>query len=259
MRISIFNLNNKTSYKEEYIKIIKVLNNKCIEFKKDKYTYFEFINKYLFNNWKYRKTYLELNDYLDFIGININSKKINENTFINFLEFLLNMQILLESIKYYNDNVIFSSKAHSILFHNIPIILDSLNYQAYDIDDKVIIYKKDIVYSDLLESFPDELTELLLSYNDINNNGIKTKRLILNKLYNYISNDIDKYKSINTSLYNTIKLIITKMGVIGNMDKKYISLSNYKIRKYYDYCFKMICYLINSEHIIKIKEEIKNM
>lgn len=259
MRISIFNLDNKTSYKEEYLKILKVLNSKCIVFKSKKYTYFEFANEYLFNNWKYRETFLDLFEYLEFIGVKISSKKISESSFINFMEFLLNMQLLLESIKYYNDNIVFSTKASSILFHNIPLILDKLNYQAYDIDDKVIIYKKDIIYTDLLDTLSDDILELILSYNNVNNNGIKQKRLILNKLYNYLTNDIEKYKSINTSIYNTIKTIITKMGVIGDIEKKYIALSNYKIRKYYDYCFKMMCYLINSEYVYKIKDEIKNI
>ena len=76
MRISIFNLNNKTSYKEEYLKILKILNSKCISFKNKKYTYFEFTNEYLFNNWKYRETFLDIYEYLEFIGIKINTKKI---------------------------------------------------------------------------------------------------------------------------------------------------------------------------------------
>ena len=116
MRISIFNLNNKTNYKTEYIRIIKVLNSKCLTFKSNNYNYFEFVNTYLFNNWKYRKTYLELYEYLEFIGVNPNSHKINEESFINFIEFILNMQLLLESIKYYNDNITFTLKARSILF-----------------------------------------------------------------------------------------------------------------------------------------------
>ena len=161
--------------------------------------------------------------------------------------------------QYYNDNVVFSTKASSILFHNIPIILDKLNYQAYDIDDKVIIYKKDIIYTDLLDTLSDDILELILSYNNVKNNGIKTKRLILNKLYNYLLIDINKYKNINTSIFNTIKTIITKMGVVGDIDKKYSNLTNYKLRKYYDYCFKMVCYLINSEYVYKIRDEIKNI
>ena len=259
MRISIFNLNNKTTYKDEFIKIIKVLNSKCLSFKEKKYSYFEFVNEYLFNNWKYRGTYLDVYEYLEFIGVKQNTKKISEESFINFLEFLLNIQLLLESIKFYNDNIVFSTKASSILFHNIPIILDELKYQAYDIDDRVIIYKKDLIYSDLLDTISDDIVELILSYNNINNNGIKTKRIILNKLYNYLDENIDKYKNINTGIYNTIKLIVVKMGIIGNMDKKYENLTNYKLKKYYDYCFKMICYLINSENIYSMKEEIKNI
>ncbi len=259
MRISIFNLNNKTSYKSEYLKIIKVLNSKCLSFKKNDYNYFDFVNTYLFNNWKYRGTYLDLYEYLEFIGINVKSHKINQDSFVNFLEFLLNIQILIESIKYYNDNIVFNTKARSVLFHNIPIILDELGYQAYDFDDKVILCKKDITYTDLLDLVDDDISDLLLSYNNINNSGIKMKRIVLNKIYNYLCLDIDKYKSFNTSIFNSIKLIITKMGVSSEIDKKYISLSNYKLRKYYDYCFRLMCYLINSEYVYKMRDEIRNL
>lgn len=257
MRISIFNLNDNKTYKDEYIKIIKVLNSKCITFNKKTYTYFDYINTYLFNNWKYRGTYIDCFEYLNFIGVNINSKKITEDSFINLIEFILNIGILIESNKYYNDNTTFSVPARSIIFHNIPIILDKLNYQAYDLDDKVLIYKKDIDYEDLLEILPDDINELILSYNNINNNGIKTKRLILYKLYEFIEKDIEKYKSYNSSLITSIKQVINKMGVIGQIDKKYSHLSTYKLRKYYDYCFNMITYLIRTEQILKYKDELK--
>ena len=85
------------------------------------------------------------------------------------------------------------------------------------------------------------------------------KRIVLNKIYNYLCLDIDKYKSFNASIFNSIKLIITKMGVSSEIDKKYISLSNYKLRKYYDYCFRLMCYLINSEYVYKIRDEIRNL
>ena len=69
--------------------------------------------------------------------------------------------------------------------------------------------------------------------------------------------DIEKYKSYNSSVYSSIKTVITKMGVIGDIDKKYSDLSNYKLRKYYDNCFSMMSYLIRTENILKYKEEIK--
>ena len=259
MRISIFHLNDKTSYKDEYTKIIKVLNSKCISFNKKNYTYFEFINTYLFNNWKFRGTYLDCFEYLDFIGVNINSKKISFDSFLNFIEFILNIQLLLNSLKHYSENTLLSVKCKSILLHNIPLILDRLGYQAYDLDDKVLIYKKEIGYNDLFNIVPNDIYELLLSYKSINNNGIKTKRIILNKIYLFMSKDIEKYKSYNSTLFNSIKLIINKMGVVGDIDKKYSDLSNYKLRKYYDYCFDMMCYLIKTEEILKYKDEIREV
>ncbi len=259
MRISIFNLNSKSTYKEEYLKMIKVLSSKCVSFNKKSYTYFDYIDKYLFNKWKYRGTYLDLYSYLEFIGISIKSNKVTEESFINLLEFLLNIQLLIESIKYYNDNTIFNSMCQSVLFHNIPIILDKFGYQAYDMDDKVIILNKGLVYDDLLELVPDDIYEAMLSYRNINNNGIRMKKLILNKIYDYIITDIDRYKSYNSSIFTCIKTIVTKMGITGNIDKKYINLSNYKLKKYYDNCFEMMCYLINTKNIYKYREEIKQI
>ena len=85
------------------------------------------------------------------------------------------------------------------------------------------------------------------------------KRIILDKLYNYLLKDIDKYKGYNSTLFSSIKTIITKMGVSGEIDKKYQNLTNYKLRKYYDNCYQMIIYLIKTEDILKIKDEIKNI
>ena len=259
MRISIFNKNNTSNYKSEYLKIIKVLSSKCITINNNSYNYFNFINKYLFNTWNYRGTYLDLYEYLDGVGITINSKKVNLDDLLNLIEFIMNMQLLIESSKYYSKNIIYSVKCRSILFHNIPLLLEQYNYEAYNIDDKVYIYKRDLLYTDLLETLPDSLSELILMYSSINNIGIKQKRLILEKIYNYLDKDSEVYKKLNSPVYNTIKLVINKMGVIGNIDKKYRDLSNYKLKKYYDYCFELVIYLIKTKDIIKYRDEIKNI
>lgn len=258
MRISIFNLENKSSYKDEYIKTMKVLNSKCITFNKKNYSYFEYVNTYLFNNWKYRGTYLDCYSYLDFIGVNVNSRKITQDAFINLLEFILNIQFLIENIRYYSEQTTFSVTCKSVLFHNIPLILESFGYKAYELGDRVIVSKFDIDYNDLGELVPDDIYELFLAYNSNNNNGIKMKRIILNKIYNYMCLDIEKYKSYGSSIFNSIKVVITKMGVTGDIDKKYSDLSNYKLRKYYDNCFCMMSYLIRTENIIKARDEIRN-
>ena len=258
MRISIFNRNNTSSYRDEYIKMIKVLNSKCIVFDKKSYSYFEYINTHLFNNWKFRGTYLDLYEYLNSIGVNINNKKITEDNFINFLEFILNIQLLIESIKYYYDNTKYTVPCKSILYHNIPLILESLGYQAYNLEDRVLIAPIGINYDDLGDILPNDIYELLISYKSINNNGIKMKRIILNKIYNYMLLDIDKYKSYNSTMFSSIKLVCTKMGVITDIDNKYKDLSNYKLRKYYDNCFNIMTYLIRTETILKYRDEIRD-
>jgi len=258
MRISIFNLNNKTNYKDEYIKIIKVFSSKCVTYKGKNYNYFDFVNIYLFNNWKFRETYLDIYDYLEFIGVNIKSNKISYDSFINFLEFILNMDLLLSKIKLYYDETKFNTNTRSILYHNIPLIIEKLGLEAYDLDDKIVISTIDTNYNDFSEIVPNEIHELIISYRSINNNGIKTKRIILDKLYSYMENNINKYKNYNSVLFNTVKIVILKMGVRYDIDKKYSELSNYKLRKYYDYCFEIICYLIKTEDVIKYRDLIRN-
>ena len=259
MRISIFHMENNKTYKEEYMKMMKVLTSKCITFDKKEYTYFDYVNTHLFNNWKFRGTYLDCYDYLDSIGVSMKSYKINKDNFLNFLEFLLNMQLLVNSLKYYADNTKYSVKCRSILVHNIPILLESFHYQAYNFEDRIMILEKELDYDDLESLLPDDIYELLLSYKSINNNGIKMKRLILYKIYNYMLEDVEKYKSYNSTLWSSIKMIVTKMGIVGDIDKKYSDLSNYKIRKYYDNCFSLMTYLIRTELVLKYKEEILSL
>ena len=258
MRISIFQLKQDEPFRNEYNKMMKILLSKCISFDKKEYTYFDFVNHYLFHNWKYRGTYIDCYEYLNNIGVNIKTKKISKESFLNLLEFLSNMQLLISNLKYYKDNIKYSVKCKSILNHNIPILLDSLGYQAYQIDEKIIIQDKSIQYENLMELLPNDDKELLLAYKNIHNTGIKMKRLILHKIYERFIKDSEKYKNYNSPIYTSIKIVILKMGVIGEIDKKYMNLSNYKLKKYYDYCYEMILYLLETENILRYKDEIKN-
>ncbi len=251
MRIPILLKDNKNTYKDEYNKILKVLNSKCIVYEKNNYNYFEFVNTFLFHHWKYRNTYLDCDSYLKSIGIDF-KHKITEESFLNFLEFLLNIQLLLESMKKFK-GVTFSDKASSVLFHNVPLIIERMGYSAFQIDDKVYLLPSHVIYDDLLDYIPDTLNELLISYRLIENNGLKMKRLILSKIFPMILD----YKSVSPSTYSLIKMIVCKMGIVGEIDSKYKGISRYKLKKYYDYCYEMICYLIESQKIQSYKEELK--
>ena len=257
MRLSIFQFENSKTYKEEYSKMIKVLSSKCVSFDAKEYSYFDYVNLYLFHNWKFRGTYLDCYEYLESIGVSVKGKKISKESFLNFLEFLLNMQLLMNSLKYYTDHIKFSIPCKSVLVHNIPLLLDSYGYQAYSLEDRILILEKDLSYDDFTNILPDDLLELIYSYKHMNNNGIKMKRMILYKIYQYMLQDVDKYKAYHNSLFTTVKTVVNKMGVVGEIDKKYSNLSNYKLRKYYDNCFAIMVYLMKTETILKYKDEIK--
>ena len=259
MRKTIFNLDNKINIKDEYIKIIKVLSNKCVLYKKRSYSYFDFVNTFIFNNWEYRSTFIDLYDYLKHLGVNLKSKKISNNSFLNLLEFLLNIEYFIENNNYYSDNVTINTQCRSIVQHNIYLILESLDYESYRLDDKIIICKKNLDFNNLEEILPDDIYELLLSYNNINNNGIKTKRIILNKIYQYINNNYDKYKNYNSTVLTSVKFIVNKLGIYGEIDKKYKDLSLYKLKKYYDYSFTMMVYLIRSEIVLKYRDKVRDL
>ena len=171
MRKTIFNLEDKINIKDEYLKILKVLNTKCVIYNKKNYTYFDFVNNFVFNNWEYRGTYIDVYDYLDHIGINLKNKKISNNSFLNLLEFLLNVELFIEKNTYYSDNVIISTQCRSILQHNIYLILDNLGYEAYKlvnerVDRSTIINKCVDIDTDKEPRFEKERIEKLVKYLD---------------------------------------------------------------------------------------------
>lgn len=253
MRTPIFQIQNHKSFKEEYLKIMKVLSSKCVLYDKKNYTYFDFIDTYLFQHWNYRGTYLDCSSYLLSIGIDLNHfHKIHEEAFFNFLEFLLNIQLLMESMKKMK-SVTFSDTCQSILFHNIPYIIEEMGYSIYDLDDQVYLLPRDVTYDDFMDTIPNTLKECMILYRSYNHQGMKMKRMILSKMYPMM----EKYKPNHTGVYMSMKHIVCKMGIIGEIDKKYKGFSHYKLKKYYDYCFEMMCYLVNSHKIQQYREEIK--
>ena len=84
------------------------------------------------------------------------------------------------------------------------------------------------------------------------------KKLILEKIYYLLEKKEEEYKKYNPTIYNTIKLVVTKMGIIGSIDKKYENISSYKLKKYYDYSLELILYLLQTKNILKYKDEIRN-
>lgn len=263
MRKSIFEIENRLNIVEEFKKILTILyEEKTIYYNYEDLNLMTFLNKYVFSNWKYRDTFIELSDYMRNIGITSSvetgNEELTEEKFLNFLELLLNLyltitrQFDMEKIFYY------SEKVKNTIPHNIPIILEKMNYEAVYCKDKVILRKRDADVDSVLDIVPINIAELLLSYNDIRNNNIESKKTILKKIDLYIDSNKRKYKSISADLLNSIDIIINKMGINHIEDKEpFNKFSNDELCAWYDKCFRMIIHLIRMEEISKISNETK--
>lgn len=261
MRKTIFEIENRLDITKEFENLIKALVEKNTIFY-DGYhmSFFEFLNKYVFNLWEYRDTFTDLEDYLEHIGIT--SRIINKydvltkEIFLNFLELLMNLLLVIEN-NIGIENVYFRSiKTKNIISHNVPIILEKMNYELYSEENTTRIRKRDADVDSILDLVPEEISYLLLSYNDIRNNNIESKKTLLKKIDLYIDANKRKYKEISKELLDSIETIVNNMGINHqSKESSFNNLSKSELNEWYDKCFKMMIHLIRTEDIINIKQE----
>ena len=201
MRIPIFQIDHKKTYKEEYQKIMKIFMTKCVHFEKKDYTYFDFINEFLFHNWKYRDTYLDCYEYLDSIGIHMKNKKISKEAIDKANKTKIEKGIHLgekNPISIISDN-----KARDILEYylnnEISIVeLSKIHNVSYNIVSNLIKNKS---YKHIMKDKREEIKNK-------SNNLYKAKLDKVKELYNnnYSQNQIAKILKISR---NTIRKIIS--------------------------------------------------
>lgn len=263
MRKSIFEIENRLDINTEFERLFDSLCEKeTIYYNYSSYSYFQFVNEYIFNRWEYRDTFVDLHEYLEFLGLNESIQcghtNIKEKEFLNFLEFLLNIMYCMEIN---NKNLGFSYnniKVKNIIFHNIPLILEKMNYKVSKDNDKFCIIKRDEDVDSILEIVPENISQLLLSYNDIRNNNKDSKVAILKgiDLYLETGDNKKKFKSIDSNLVDSIGTIVNKMGVNHPINEEpYLSLGEKSILEWYDKCFKMMIHLIRSKDVAEIKKQ----
>lgn len=265
MRKSIFEIENRLNIGKEFDSLINALfENNTIHYDYKYMSYFDFLNYYVFNIWQYRDTFTDLKDYLEHVGINSriidNYEPITRRPFLNFLELLLNLVLVIgDDIGF--DKIRFRSvKIKNIISHNIPLILEKMNYESYNYQNTIRIRKRDADVDSILELVPEDISALLLSYNDIRNNNINSKKSILKGIDLYIDKNKKKYKNVDKGLLDSIETIVNNMGINHESeDKPFSDLTNSELCKWYDKCFKLMIHLIRTEDILKIKKERKEL
>ena len=267
---SIFDLENRLDITREAEKLIKAFfeDRDAVDYKvSDDYpwvrgTLIEAIERIVFIKWKYRDTFLDVEEYLEHIGIDYERVilygyySIEKEVFLHLLEFLANMIWLVDKEK----SIELSNKAKAYI-ENIPRILEKMNYTLQELEDRVIIIKRDADVDSVLNIVPKNISNLLLEYNDFRiRNNIKAKKEILKNIDLYLDHDNSKIKkqikSLNLNTIEIFETIVNNMGVNHDgKDEIYKTMSDEEKIVWYDKAFLAILHGIRSIEVNKIKKE----
>jgi hypothetical protein len=123
MAKSIFELENRIDIESEFRRMVKVLyEGSTIYHDYMSMSLYKFLNDYVFTIWPYRDTFLTLEEYFSFIGIDDYTlkgvKKISKISFLFFVELMLNMFYILDK-SYGLDSVGFRNiRTKNFFMHN---------------------------------------------------------------------------------------------------------------------------------------------
>ena len=146
------------------------------------------------------------------------------------------------------------------MIENIPRILEKMNYELKEVEDRVIITKRNSDIDSVLDKVPENIADILLEYNDFKTKSdIVTKKKILKDIDLYIEKNIN-VKSFDKDLDNAIGLIVNKMGVNHPIkEEPYKTFSEEQLLEWYDKCFLMMIHAIRTVEVNKIKNERKEL
>ena len=234
---SIFDIEPRVDFDEEYRRILRALNDAPI-YRRNFWFYLDKI----FTRWKYRGTAFDWQQYLGDIGI-FSLEDCNDEEKFYVLQFIANMFLLIAE----NASPIeFDSIAP--IATNISRLLEKMNYQLSKIEDKYIIVKRDADVDSVLEN-SKKISDYLLSYNDFAiENDIVEKKILLKHIFDYIEKNSKKYKGINNGLYKDISFIVNNFHV-RHENEFQIQITKKDLVTVYDICFKMMIHLIRDYEI----------
>lgn len=266
---SIFEIENRLDITKEFSKFIEVFHEdtNAVLVREDYHTstymtFIDAIENTVFLKWKYRDTFLDIDEYLEHIGVRKEAidyleYNIDKETFLRYIEFIFNMIALID-----NEKSITIQPLTMAAIENIPIILEKMNYKIEKVDEeKYIITKRNADVDSVLTKVPQNISRLLLEYNDFRiQNNIEAKRKILKDIDLYIEKHKEIKGQTDNELYNSIGMVVNKMGVNHPIrEEPFKSFKEIELMEWYDKCFFMMLHAIRTVDINKIKNERKEL
>lgn len=256
MRKSIFELERRSSLKEEYENLREYLINSYLIDE----GYEEDVLKAIaetFTKWPLRGTALNPASY--FSQRNLNLYHINNDTeALYFFEFIFNFLYSAINDDYFNVSSVHHAAEHNkevvkVIFENTRRTLESINMKIKHIEKRFIFTKRDADVDSIIEQVP-VIKDLLLSYLDFRNEkDIHTKKTILKHLGDYIEKNKDSFKQYDSNLFNDIGALLNKGSIRHNNDKQINFQTEQEQIECYDKTFKLIIHLIRHRETLDIQ------
>ncbi len=236
-----------------------------------------FVDTYIFKDWKGRGTCIDCNDMLETLGLKEilkDSEYITENDILSYLEYAANILRLVNNVKFRNGASYNMTDVYRAAFDNVNSCLDWLNFETKTFSQKdiVLVVEKNAVATSVAELVDEELAYSIISYNHFLLKGnIDEKRKILFKLANDIEPRRSELEKINYKLADNIFYMFNNLNIRHNNCKKgdkhykeYVAkMSESELEEWYDKLYQetlLANLLLNDENEkIKIKKLRENI
>lgn len=232
------------------------------------YSLKEFIDKYLFSNWKYRGTCInmqELEHKLDLTLIGLWGRT-SLDELLSYMELLKNMISLVYKAEL---NVEIRMDKVDVLNSNLHILVNNFGMEFYaeDVEKNIIIYKREGVFTVADEIKDSVVSRNIIKYNHYLLKGkIEEKRSILVGIaneYEAIEKQLKstEYKALCEDLsYLLNSLNIRHNNVDGKNRKEYIcKLSNDEMEELYDMTYEIFLNAIMAKKYLRYKTKVREL
>ncbi len=247
MRKNLFDIieNSQVDLYKEYTRVKKLFSDKYIYVVRTQYTIEEYIDKYLFTNWKHRKTCLSLTDFYNSFDIPKDIYSDDKKEILLYFEFVFNMAVLAWTIKEFQQTA-------EIIFSNIKQTLDSVNCKISSIEeDKYVIREKSEIVTNAASKYPDAASKII-EYKSISLQGnLERKKELLNAIaakFEAVRGRLKQngYKDIQ----DDVGFLLNSLNIRHNNEDAIKKLSAAEIETWYDKTYDlMLLALLSVEHI----------
>lgn len=269
MAVSIFTIERRKIFSEEFSKFFEDLQSDVTTSTGDNYKIFLYLDRCI-RYWPHRCGATGIKDYLKGIGVDITNPKDDKDLLLT-LELLINILHWAPKQDFNDDknnefNILFKKNdvenEAKRLIENAECLLEQCcNMTVRKVEDdkfpKYFITKRNARIDAAVAVVP-ELSDVLLGYLDIRNaDDIEYKKAALTAIYGYMEPRRKEYKALACSAVSEEFFISMNSFGIRHNTKSQVRMQTKKKKAVCDKLFMMAVYVLQVPEVNKYKDELK--